>query len=93
MADDVPGTKKVPCSTQIPFVLQVNLNFVSLFQRKQFALDSLLTVLFVSIVDYYGVCRNGPVALLDRIFMLETKSTVGIQVQSFGKTAINAVQQ
>jgi hypothetical protein len=24
MADDVPGTKKVPCSTEIPFVLQVN---------------------------------------------------------------------
>lgn len=24
MADDVPVTKKVPCSTEIPFVVQVN---------------------------------------------------------------------
>jgi hypothetical protein len=24
MADDAPGTKKIPCSTEILFVLQVN---------------------------------------------------------------------
>ena len=65
MAEDVPSTKKVSCSTQIPFVLQVNKNWY-------FVVFAFINVIVFAAANYHGMRRDGHHPLSDSFHLLET---------------------